>query len=134
MPGDSFVDDTTCGATDDNVDIELVPASVTNLTNGEDAMVGRMEEIIQFFLNLLKVPGGRPGSGKMRMVPYSFQMEGKGSIINSPKGNTHMNQTRLQANRNMHNHQMQGTIGEPHDTRIPPQWGRYIHRIQTSHD
>jgi hypothetical protein len=57
-PGDSFVDDTTCGVTDDNVDMEPVPASLTNLTYGEEALVGRMEEIIQFFLDLLQVTGG----------------------------------------------------------------------------
>jgi hypothetical protein len=53
MPGDSFVDDMICGVTDDNFDMEPVPASVTNLTNGEEALVGRMEEKIQFFLDLL---------------------------------------------------------------------------------
>jgi hypothetical protein len=57
-PGYSFVDDTTCGVTDDNVDMEPVPASVTNLTDGEEALVGRMEKIIQFFLDLLQVTGG----------------------------------------------------------------------------
>jgi hypothetical protein len=57
-PGDSFVDDTTCGVIDDNVDMEPVPTSVTNLTAGEEALVGRMEEIIQFFLELLQVTGG----------------------------------------------------------------------------
>jgi hypothetical protein len=58
MPVDSFVDDTTCRAMDDSVDVEPVPASVTNLTDGKDALVGRMEEIIQFFLDLLQVTGG----------------------------------------------------------------------------
>jgi hypothetical protein len=57
-PGDSFVDDTTCGVTDDNADMEPVPASVTNLTDCEEALVGRMEEIIQFFPDLLQVTGG----------------------------------------------------------------------------
>jgi hypothetical protein len=38
--GDSFVDDTTCDITDDNVDVEPVPASVTNLTDGDEALVG----------------------------------------------------------------------------------------------
>jgi hypothetical protein len=33
-PGDSSVDDTTCGVTYDNVDMEPVPAPVTNLTDG----------------------------------------------------------------------------------------------------
>jgi hypothetical protein len=58
MPEDSFVDDTTCGVTDDNVDMEPVPTSVTNLTNGEEALVGRMEDIIQFFLDLIQVTRG----------------------------------------------------------------------------
>jgi hypothetical protein len=57
-PGDSFVDYTTCRAMDDNVDMEPITDSVTNLTDGEYALVGRMEEIIQFFLNLLHVTGG----------------------------------------------------------------------------
>jgi hypothetical protein len=56
-PGDSFIDDTTCGATYDNVDMEPVPASVTHLTDGEEALVNRIEEIIQFFLDLLQVTG-----------------------------------------------------------------------------
>jgi hypothetical protein len=34
-PGESFVDDTTCGVADDSVDMEPVPASVTNPTDGE---------------------------------------------------------------------------------------------------
>jgi hypothetical protein len=87
-PGDSFVDDTTCGVTDDNLDMEPVPASVTNLTSGEEALVGRMEEIIQFFLDLLQVTVGGPGTGKIRIVPYCLQMEGGESIRSSTKRNT----------------------------------------------
>jgi hypothetical protein len=40
------------------VDMEPVPASVTNLTDGEEALVGRMEEIIKFFLDLLSLKAG----------------------------------------------------------------------------
>jgi hypothetical protein len=81
-PGESFVENTTCGATDDNVDISPVPASVTNLTNGEDALVGRLEEIIKFFLDLLQVTGGGPGSEKCAWFLIAFRWkEGKASLI-----------------------------------------------------
>jgi hypothetical protein len=52
------MDDARCGATDDHLDMEPVPASVINLTDGEDALVGRMEEIMQFFIDLLQVTRG----------------------------------------------------------------------------
>jgi hypothetical protein len=133
-PGDSFVDDTTCGVTDDNVDMEPVPASLTNLTYGEEALVGRMEEIIQFFLDLLQVTGGGPGTRKMCMVPYRLQMEGGESIHSNPTRNTQRNISSVPTNRNMNNDQAQGTIGEPQDTWIPSQWGRDIHRTQACYD
>jgi hypothetical protein len=57
-PGDSFVDDTTTGPTDDNRHIEAIPFSVSELTQEEESLVTRMDEIIQFFLNLLQVTGG----------------------------------------------------------------------------
>jgi hypothetical protein len=80
-PGDSFVDNTTCGVTDDNVDMEPVPASVTNLTDGEEALVGRMEEIIKFFLDFLQVTGGGPGLEKCAWFLIAFRWkEGKASV------------------------------------------------------
>jgi hypothetical protein len=57
-PGDSFVDDTNTGATDNNHHLEPIPSSVSELTQEEEGLVARMEEIIQFFLNLLQVTGG----------------------------------------------------------------------------
>jgi hypothetical protein len=81
-PGDSFIDDTTCGVTDDNVDMEPVPASVTNLTDGEEALVGRLEEIIQLFLNLLQVTGGYLAPKKCAWFLIAFRWkEGKASVI-----------------------------------------------------
>jgi hypothetical protein len=81
-PGDSFVDDTTCGATDDNVNMEPVQASVTNLTNSEDGLLGRMEEIIQLFLDLLQVTGGHLASKKCAWILIAFRwQEGKSSVI-----------------------------------------------------
>jgi hypothetical protein len=57
-PGDSFVDDTTTGTTDDDVTKDPVPIDDKELTSDEEAMVKRMEDIIQFFLDLLQVTGG----------------------------------------------------------------------------
>jgi hypothetical protein len=57
-PGDSFMNDTTTGATDDNHDLEQIPSSVLGLTQEEESLVARMEDIIQFFLDLLQVTGG----------------------------------------------------------------------------
>jgi hypothetical protein len=57
-PGDSFVDDTTTGATYDNHNIDPIPSSVCGLTQVEESLVARMEDIIQLFLNLLQVTGG----------------------------------------------------------------------------
>jgi hypothetical protein len=57
-PGDSFVDDTTTGATDDNRHLKPIPSSVSEFTQEEEGIVARLEEIIQFFLDLLQVTGG----------------------------------------------------------------------------
>jgi hypothetical protein len=57
-PGDSFVDDMTTGATDDDHHLEPIPSSVSEFTQEEKGLVARMEEIIQFFLDLLQVTGG----------------------------------------------------------------------------
>jgi hypothetical protein len=57
-PGDSFVDDTITGATGDNHNLEPIPSSVRGLTQEEESLVARMEDRIQFFLDLLQVTGG----------------------------------------------------------------------------
>jgi hypothetical protein len=51
-PGDSFVDDTTTGATYDNHNLEPIPSTARGVTKEEDSLVARMEVIIQFFLDL----------------------------------------------------------------------------------
>jgi hypothetical protein len=56
--GDSLVDDTTTGATYDNHNLEPIPSSVRGLTQEEESLVAQMEDIIQFFLDLLQVTGG----------------------------------------------------------------------------
>jgi hypothetical protein len=56
--GDSFVDDTTPGTTDDDVTKEPVSIEKKELTSEEEPTVKRMEYIIQFFFDLLQVAGG----------------------------------------------------------------------------
>jgi hypothetical protein len=57
-PGDAFVEDTTTGVTNDDTTIEPVDADVTSLTLSEEELIGKMQTIIQFFLDLLQVTGG----------------------------------------------------------------------------
>jgi hypothetical protein len=56
-PGDSFVDDTTTGTTDDDVTKDPVSIDEKELTSDEEAIVNRIEDAIQFFLDLLQVTG-----------------------------------------------------------------------------
>jgi hypothetical protein len=55
---DSFVDDTTAGVTNVDTIVEPVPLEVKELTQSEEDLIGQMQIIIQFFLNLLQVIGG----------------------------------------------------------------------------
>jgi hypothetical protein len=57
-PGDSFVDDKTAGSTNDNPELELVPTERAEMTTSKETLVTKMEEILQFFLDLLQVTGG----------------------------------------------------------------------------
>jgi hypothetical protein len=57
-PGDSFVDDTTTGTTKDDSELESVSHVISDLTSSEETLIAKMEEIIQFFLDLLQVTGG----------------------------------------------------------------------------
>jgi hypothetical protein len=57
-PGDAFVDDTTTGVMNDDTTMEPVDVEVTELTPSEEDLIGKMQMIIQFFLDLLQVTGG----------------------------------------------------------------------------
>jgi hypothetical protein len=57
-PGDAFVDDTTTGVTNDDTTMEPLDVEVTELTLSEEDLIGKMQMIIQFFLDLLQVTGG----------------------------------------------------------------------------
>jgi hypothetical protein len=56
--GDSFVDDTTTGTTNDDPELEPVSSDIAELTTSEETLIAKMEEIIQFFFDLLQVTGG----------------------------------------------------------------------------
>jgi hypothetical protein len=58
MPGDSFVEDTTAGTANDDSELEPVSYDISDLTSSEETLIAKMEEIIQFFLDLLQVTGG----------------------------------------------------------------------------
>jgi hypothetical protein len=57
-PGDSFVDDNTTGTTNDDSELEPVSHVISDLTSSEEMPIAKMEEIIQFFLDLLQVTAG----------------------------------------------------------------------------
>jgi hypothetical protein len=57
-PSDSFLDDMTTGATNDDVLSLPVDASEQILTEEEEKWVAKMETIIQFFLDCLQVTCG----------------------------------------------------------------------------
>jgi hypothetical protein len=57
-PGDAFVEDTTTGVTYDDTTIKPVDAEVTVLTLSEEELIGKLQTIIKFFLDLLQVTGG----------------------------------------------------------------------------
>jgi hypothetical protein len=57
-PGDSFLDNTTTGVTNNNTTIDPLPFGVLDLTQSEEELIGKMQIIIQFFLDLLQVTGG----------------------------------------------------------------------------
>jgi hypothetical protein len=57
-PGDSFVDDTTCGATHTNPEIEPTGGEVQQLTESEEKWTNMMQDIVHFFLDILQLTGG----------------------------------------------------------------------------
>jgi hypothetical protein len=54
-PGDSFVDNTTTGTTNDDSELESVSHDISDVASSKETLIAKMEEIIQFFLDLLQV-------------------------------------------------------------------------------
>jgi hypothetical protein len=57
-PGCAFVDDTTTGVTNYDTTVDPVDADFTALTLSEEELIGKLQMIVQFFLDLLQVTGG----------------------------------------------------------------------------
>jgi hypothetical protein len=61
IPGDSFVDETKMGVTNDATAMDPVPVEISDLTQSEEELIVQIQTIIQFFLDLLQVTGGDLG-------------------------------------------------------------------------
>jgi hypothetical protein len=57
-PGDSFVDETRTGTTNDDTTMEPVPVEEDVLAWSEEELIAKMQDIIQFFLDVMQVTGG----------------------------------------------------------------------------
>jgi hypothetical protein len=57
-PGDYFIDDTTTGSTNDDSELEPVSDDISELTSSRETLIAKMEEIIQFFLDLIQFTAG----------------------------------------------------------------------------
>jgi hypothetical protein len=60
IPGDSFVDDTPTGVTNDNTTMDPLQIEVLYLKQSEEELIGKMQKIIQLFLDSLQVTGDLP--------------------------------------------------------------------------
>jgi hypothetical protein len=69
-PGDSFVDDTTAGTTNDDSELEPVSHVISDLTSSEEMLIAKMEEIIQFFPRPTPGHRRRPCSREVRVVSH----------------------------------------------------------------
>jgi hypothetical protein len=74
-PGDLFVHDTSTGVTLDDTAREPVPLEETDLTTDEVELIDHMQVVIQFFLDLLQVTGGRSFPREVCVVPYCVQVK-----------------------------------------------------------
>jgi hypothetical protein len=72
-PGDSVVDDTTCGVTYDDITAEPVSSAVQELVEREEELIEHMEDIMQYFLDLLQVTAGDLAPGKCAWFLIAFQ-------------------------------------------------------------
>jgi hypothetical protein len=56
-PGNSFVGDTMNGTNNDDPELEPISTDQVELTTSKETLISMMEEIIQFFLDILQVTG-----------------------------------------------------------------------------
>jgi hypothetical protein len=81
-PGNLFVDDTMNRTTNDDPELEPISTDQVELTTSEETLIAKMEEIIQFFLDLLQVTGKDLAPEKCVWYPIShIQKDGKPILL-----------------------------------------------------
>jgi hypothetical protein len=81
-PGDSFVDDTTCGVTYDDIIAEPVSSAVQEVVEREEERIEHMEDIMQYFLDLMQVTGGDLTPEKCAWFLIAFRWkDGKSKMV-----------------------------------------------------
>jgi hypothetical protein len=127
-PGDYFVDDTTTGTTNNDVSSVPVNAIEQELTEEEEQLVAKMEEIIKFFLDCLQVTGGRPGAYQVRKISDQPPVERWHPKAPTPQPETPRDQDSVKINWHYRRYQAQCTkLGAP-NPQVPPGGLRNIDR------
>jgi hypothetical protein len=120
-PGDSFVDDTTTGSTNDDPKLEPIPHDISELTTSEAILIAKIEEIIQFFLDLLQVTGGylAPEKCVWYLICHRWK-DGKPRLLKNTAATTALKSFQDQPTQN------QESSGRP-QTRDVVLWGSLCH-------
>jgi hypothetical protein len=114
-PGDSFIDDTTTGATSDDTAREQFPLDEKDPTMDKIELIEQMQVVIQFFLDLLQVLWGVSCPREMCVVPYRTHMEKRCTTITSEKSEPSRDRHNIQCNRtHIRNQEKGGESGTPH--------------------
>jgi hypothetical protein len=91
-PGDSFVDDTTCGVTD--ITADPVSSAALELVEREEALIEQIEDIMQYFLDLLQVTGGDLAPEKCVWFLIAFRWkDGKAKMVQTKQSHKGINLT-----------------------------------------
>jgi hypothetical protein len=94
MPGDSFVDDTTCGVTYDDITAEPVSSAALELVERKEELIEKMEYIMQYFLDLLQVTGGDLTPEKCAWFLIAFRWkDGKAKMVQIKQSHKGINLT-----------------------------------------
>jgi hypothetical protein len=81
-PGGSFVDDTTCGVTDDDITADPVSSAALELVERELELIKQIEDSMQYFLDLLQVTGGDLAPEKCAWFLIAFRWKyGKAKMV-----------------------------------------------------
>jgi hypothetical protein len=91
-PENSFVYDTTCGVTDVDITAEPISSAALELVEREEALLDQMEDIMQYFLDLLQVTGGYLAPEKCAWFRIAFRWkDGKAKIVQTKQSHKRIN-------------------------------------------